>query len=117
MENFNALKSSIVDPQGVYNLTDFRELSQRHMDTDQDSFQLELIHGEIWARTLLYTASLHNVVTQVLLDGGDPTTDPLVLDHLAAVNLVALQYGVYYIIEGKSRFSCLLLHDEIFASM
>src|SRR5262249_52773334 len=112
IENFNAQKSSIVDPQEAWNLTDFRGHSQRCMDTNENCHKLAVIHAEIWARTLLYTASLHNVVTQVLLDGGDPTTDPLVLDHLAAVNLIALQYGVYYVIEDKARLSCLLLHDE-----
>jgi len=112
LENFNSPKQHIVDPQAAFNLKDLRDHARQHMDEDASAFKLETIHAEIWARTLLCTASLHNIVTQVILDGGDPSSDPLILDHLAAVNLITLPYGVVYYLEQGVRIRCLLLHDE-----
>lgn len=111
LEVFHMLKSNVVNPDEVWNLNDIRELTQQHLPNDI-SHRLERIHAEIWGRTLILLTSLHNLVVQTLRDGGTPKDDPKIRDHIKAINLISLQYGVFYYLDDASKLSYLLVHDE-----
>jgi hypothetical protein len=113
IKHFNAHKKSIANPESVWNLQDVRDMT-RLDGIDCDVNKLNQIQGEIWGRTLLYTSALANVITQVIKEGGNPKNDPLVQNHLAAVNLITLQYGVLYCLARDSSIGTLLIHDEGF---
>jgi hypothetical protein len=110
-EVFNMPKRHVVDPNAVWNLADLRERATT-AQPDNARCDIDVIHAEIWARSLALIACLHNLIAQTLRDGGIPSDDSRVRDYLAALNLISLQYGVLVVIDGASRLSWLLFHDE-----
>jgi len=110
-EVFNMRKQHVVDPSAVWNLDDLRERA-RVRGSEVAPNDVDHIHAEIWAGSLALTAGLHNLIAQILRQGGAPTDDSRVRDYLAALNLISLQYGVLVVIDGTSRLSWLLIHDE-----
>lgn len=110
-EVFNMLKQHVVDPDAVWNLADLRERTRLRGSEGAPS-DIDLIHAEIWARSLALTMGLQNLIAQILREGAVPSDDSRVRDYVAALNLISLQYGVLVLIDGSSRLSWLLVHDE-----
>jgi hypothetical protein len=108
---FNMQKQTVVDPASVWNLDDLRKHTRRNM-SDNSPDEVEIIHAEIWARSLALIVGVQNLIVQILQEGGTPTDDSRVKDYLAALNLISLQYGVLVLIDGSFRLSWLLIHDE-----
>jgi hypothetical protein len=108
---FNMPKQNVVDPDAVWNLADLRERTGARQ-FEGSSSDIELIHAEIWARSLALSTGLQNLIAQILREGGVPSDDSRVRDYLAALNLISLQYGVLVLIDGSSDLSWLLVHDE-----
>lgn len=110
-DTFHMPKDIVVSPNAAWNLDDLRQVL-RGLDESQGGHKATQIHAEIWARTLALISNLHNHVVRVLRDGGTPESDMRVQDHLAAINLISLQYGVLYNIDQTSRLEWTLIHDE-----
>lgn len=108
---FNMKKQHVIDPKAVWNLADLRERAFAPQ-SEYHSGNIEIIHAEIWARSLALGCGLQNLIAQILRDGGVPSDDSRVRDYLAALNLISLQYGVLVVIDGFGRLSWLLIHDE-----
>ncbi|MEJ1354254.1 MAG: TIR domain-containing protein [Candidatus Sedimenticola sp. (ex Thyasira tokunagai)] len=108
---FNMPKQNVVDPDAVLNLSDLRKRTRASRSEDARN-DIDIIHAEIWARSLALIAGLNNLIVQILREGRVPSDDSRVRDYLAALNLISLQYGVLFVIDGAASLSWLLIHDE-----
>lgn len=105
LETFNMYKSDVVRPDSVWNLSDLREKA---------TYEVELMHAEIWARSLALIVGLHNLIARDIQKGVDLRSDQRIDDYVAAINLISLQYGVLVYLSDPSigRLEWLLIKDE-----
>lgn len=105
LETFNMYKSDVVRPDSVWNLGDLRKKA---------TYEVELMHAEIWARSLALIVGLHNLIARDIQKGVDLRSDQRIDDYIAAMNLISLQYGVLVHLSDPSigRLEWLLIKDE-----
>lgn len=110
-DGFNMKKQRVVEPGAVRNLADIRECT-RALGSEGTSNDICIIHAEIWASSLAFTSGLHNLIAKILREGGVPSDDSRVRDYLAALNIISLQYGSLFVINGSAHLSWHLIHNE-----
>jgi hypothetical protein len=109
VKEFNMPRQQVIDTSEVWNLADLRAALSA---PSPDSQKVTQIHAEIWGRCILLLVGYHNLVLQIIREGGVPVNDPRVHDYVAALNLVTLQYGFLTLMDGDSRLRWLFIHDE-----
>lgn len=102
---FHMHKATLLDPDAAHHIGDLRAAAAAGERPDR-------IHADIWGRTLTLLVGHYNLTLQIIREGGVPVNDERAHDYVAALNLIALQYGVWLSMYGDSRLNWLLVADE-----
>lgn len=108
-EVFNMSKRHVVDPDAVWNFGDLRSIAGDALDP-RTTRRLLQVHAEIWARTVLLITATQRLIQHVRVEGGVPSEDRRVKDHLAALNLISLQYGVCLSLDESACVVPIVMH-------